>query len=91
MGKITRLWLKAALAIGTPGSDTFKLAQVNQYGRLHFAQKDANVTVDLAAQPMKWQLKMFNDNPTTANGNLENDPAEMEDVFLVLGYDAEVP
>src|SRR5439155_5209011 len=42
------------------GSDTFNLAQVNEYGRLHFAQKDvsaANVTIDLAALPVKWRLK----------------------------------
>ena len=77
-----------------PGSDAFSLAHVNQYGRLHFAQKDvsaANVTIDLTAPPVKWKLKMTNDNPTIANGNLENDPAEVEDVFLVLGYESEVP
>jgi hypothetical protein len=71
------------------GSDTFNLAQVNQFGRLHFAQKDvstANVTIDLAAPPVKWQVKMANTNPTTADGNLENDPPEVEDVMLVLGY-----
>ena len=59
-----------------------KLVQVNQYGRLHFAQKDvsaANVTIDLTVPPVKWQLKMTNDNPTTADGNLENDPAEVEE------------
>jgi Tc toxin complex TcA C-terminal TcB-binding domain/Neuraminidase-like domain len=71
------------------GSDTFNLAQVNQYGRLHFAHKDistANVTIDLAAPSVKWRLKMANTNPTTADGNLENDPAEVEEVMLVLGY-----
>jgi hypothetical protein len=29
---------------------------------------------------------MANTNPTTADGNLENDPAEVEEVMLVLGY-----
>jgi len=58
-------------------------------------QKDvsaASVTIhltDLTAPPLKWQLKMTNDNPTTANGNLENDPTEVEDLLLVLGYEWE--
>ena len=84
--------LNPPLAPPPAGADTFKLVQVNQYGRLHFAQKDvsaANVTIDLTVPPVKWQLKMTNDNPTTADGNLENDPAEVEDVLLVLGYEWE--
>jgi len=78
--------LNPPLAPPPAGADTFKLVQVNQYGHLHFAQKDvsaANVTIDLATLPVKWQLKMTNLNPITANGNLENDAAEVEDVLLV--------
>jgi hypothetical protein len=67
----------------------FKLARVNQYGRLYFGQKPVDVKIDLADSPVKWQLKVTNSNPTTANGNLESDPPELEDVFLVLGYDWE--
>ena len=81
--------LNPPLAPPPPGADTFKLVQVNQYGRLHFAQKPMDVTIDLTdptAPPVKWQIRMANDNPTTANGNLENHPAEVEDVLLVLGY-----
>jgi len=33
------------------------------------------------APPVKWQLKV-----TSPNGNLQSDPAEVEDVWLVLGY-----
>ena len=86
--------LNPPLAPLPAGADTFKLVQVNEYGRVHFAQKDvsaANVTIDLTVPAVKWQLKMTNDNPTTADGNLERDPAEVEDVFLVLGYESEVP
>jgi hypothetical protein len=98
--KVNSIWLLARCKDGenytvvlnpplASGSDTFNLAQMNQYGRLYFAQKDvsaANVTIDLAAPPVKWQLKMANKNPTTADGNLENDPPEVEDLMLVLGY-----
>lgn len=98
--KVNSIWLLArckdrenyTAVLTTPfGSETFKLAQVNQYGRLHFGQKPADVSVDLAAPPVKWQLKMTNLNPTTDNGNLQNDPAEVEDVLLVLGYEWEEP
>jgi receptor-binding and translocation channel-forming TcA subunit of Tc toxin/ABC toxin-like protein/neuraminidase-like protein len=106
--KVNAVWLLARCKDGenytavlnpplTPppaGADTFKLIQVNQYGRLHFAQKDvsaASVTIDLADAPMIWQLKIANLNPTTANGNLESDPAEVDDVLLVIGYEWEGP
>ena len=90
--KVNSVWLLArckdgenyAAALNPPlapppvGADTFKLVQINQYGRLHFGQKDvstANVIIDLAAASVKWQFKMTNDNPTTADGNLESDPS----------------
>jgi hypothetical protein len=76
------------------GIDTFQLVQVNQHGRLHFAQKDvsaANVTLDLADvtnPPPKWQLKMT--NPANVGGLLSNNPTqEVEDIFLLLGYEWE--
>jgi hypothetical protein len=68
------------------GSDTFELAQVNKFSRLHFGQKPVDVVVDLAAPPVKWQLKMT--NPANAGGLLNNNPTqEMEDILLVLGYE----
>ena len=75
-----------------PAQTRFKLAQVNQYGRLYFGQKDvsaANVTIDLIAPPVKWLLKMT--NPANPNGILNTDPAEVEDVLLVFGYEWEGP
>ena len=104
--KINSVWLLACardgenytavfnppLPAAPAGSDTFKLAQVNQYGRLYFGQKDvsaANVTVDLIAPPVKWLLKMT--NPANPNGILNTDPAEVEDVLLVFGYEWEGP
>jgi len=104
--KINSVWLLACardgenytavfnppLPAAPAGSDTFKLAQVNQYGRLYFGQKDvsaANVTIDLIAPPVKWLLKMT--NPANPNGILNTDPAEVEDVLLVFGYEWEGP
>jgi hypothetical protein len=66
------------------GSNSMTLAPVNQYGGLHFSQKDVSdapepVTIDPAALPVKWQLKM-----TPPGENLE-----VEDILLVLGYEWE--
>ncbi|MHC1764917.1 MAG: hypothetical protein AB9869_11545 [Verrucomicrobiia bacterium] len=69
-------------ALPPPVSNRFNLVQVNQYGRLHFGQKDvsaAKVTLDLADEtnpPPKWQLKMTN-------------PTDIEDMWLILGYEWE--
>jgi hypothetical protein len=74
------------------GSDTMTLARVNQYGGLHFSQKDvADVGIEVVptAPPVKWQLKMTR----PGGGNLQEDPVkkvmEVEDVLLVLGYEWE--
>ena len=92
MVRIIQLCFNPPLPAAPAGSDTFKLAQVNQYGRLYFGQKDvsaANVTVDLIAPPVKWLLKMT--NPANPNGILNTDPAEVEHVLLVFGYEWEGP
>ncbi len=74
------------------GSDTVTLAPVNQYGGLHFSQKDVaavGIEVVPTAHPVKWQLKMTR----PGGGNLQEDPVkkvmEVEDVLLVLGYEWE--
>jgi hypothetical protein len=59
-------------------SNTMKLTPVNQYGGLHFSQKDVEVEIDLTASSVKWQLQM-----SRPSGNLKE---EVEDVLLVLGY-----
>lgn len=71
------------------GSDTLALAQGNEYGGLHFANKTkqdspplSNVTINPSTGPDKWQLKMSGPGP---NGNLRKN--EVEDVLLVLGYE----
>jgi hypothetical protein len=57
------------------------LAPVNQYGGLHFSQKDGlGIEVVLTAPPIKWQLRM-----TRPGGEI----MEVEDLLLVLGYEWE--
>jgi Tc toxin complex TcA C-terminal TcB-binding domain/Neuraminidase-like domain/Salmonella virulence plasmid 28.1kDa A protein len=69
-----------------------KLARVNQYGGLHFSQKDVSalqIEVSPLGPPAKWSLKMSR----PGGGNLEPDPAtnEMEvgDLLFVVGYEWE--
>jgi hypothetical protein len=105
--KINTIWLMARCTdpgsydvVMTPplpappptGSDTMTLAPVNQYGGLHFSQKDVaavGIEVVPTAPPVKWQLKMTR----PGGGNLQEDPVkkvmEVEDVLLVLGYEWE--
>lgn len=64
-----------------PGSNTMTLIPVNQYGGLHFSQKDVQIEIDLTNSPVKWQLQM-----SRLGGNLKE---EVEDVLLVLGYQCE--
>jgi hypothetical protein len=74
------------------GSNSMTLARVNQYGGLHFSQKDVaalGIEVVTTDPPMKWQLKMSR----PGGGNLQEDPVkkvmEVEDLILVLGYEWE--
>ena len=64
------------------------LARVNQYGGLHFIQKDVSIEIAPIDPPVKWQLKMTPPPPRT--GNLQEDPVkkimEVEEVLLFLGY-----
>jgi hypothetical protein len=72
------------------GSDKYTLAQVTQYGGLHFSQKDVSafgIAIVSTDPPVKWQLKM-----TRPGGeNLQKDPVkkvmEVEELFLVIGYE----
>jgi len=61
------------------GSNTMTLTPVNQYGGLHFAQKNVETEIDLTASPVPWQLQM-----SRPGGNLKE---EVEEVLLVLGYE----
>ncbi|NER50334.1 MAG: hypothetical protein F6J92_27395, partial [Symploca sp. SIO1A3] len=73
--------------------DTMLIAPVEQYGGLHFAQKDVAAMgieiVPTANPPVRWQLKMSR----PGGGNLQEDPVtkvmELEDLLLVLGYEWE--
>ena len=63
---------------------TFTLERMNEYGGLRLSQKDISaqpIEVVQADPPTKWQIKM-----TGPSGNLNPDPAEVEDLMLVLGY-----
>jgi hypothetical protein len=65
------------------GSNKFALAPSKQFGGLHFnAKENLGVEIDLADPPVAWKLKMT--GPVA--GNLRVDPVEVEDMFLVLGY-----
>jgi hypothetical protein len=62
------------------------LAPLNQYGGLHFSQKDVaalGIEVVPTDPPVKWQLTMTN----PGGENLQEE--EVEDVLLVLGYEWE--
>lgn len=91
--KVNRLWLLARCTnpgnytvVMTPplseppptGANALTLTPVNQYGGLHFSQKDVEIEIDLIAAPLKWQLRM-----SRSGGNL---PEEVKDVFLVCEY-----
>lgn len=62
-------------------SNTMKLTPVNQYGGLHFGQRDVAVEIDPTAPPVTWQLQMT----PPGGGNLQD--TEVEGVLLVLGYE----
>jgi hypothetical protein len=70
------------------GSNTITLAPVDQYGGMHFGQKEPvqRVAIAPADPPVVWRLRMTR----PGGGNLQVDPArEVEDVLLVLGYEWE--
>ena len=73
------------------GTETFTLARVNQYGGLHFSQKDVTalpqpVQIVPTDPPVKWQLKMTSPGGSDG-GNLQKD--EVEDMLIILGYEWE--
>lgn len=68
------------------GEEAMALAPVNQYGGLHFSQKDVAAATPVlqimpAGPPVTWKLKM-----TPLGASLQE---EVEDVLLVLGYEWE--
>ncbi len=98
--KITTIWLLARCT--HPGSYTvvlepplpapppppetdpnvMTLAPVQQYGGLHFSQKDGlDIEVAPTGSPVQWKLKM------TPPGGGSLQPLEVEEIFLVLGYE----
>jgi hypothetical protein len=97
--KVNKLWLlarctnaggyAAVLTAPAPAAPVAaNLVRLNVYGELHFAQKDV-VDLELAptGPPATWQLKVSPPHP----GLLQKDPvtqtSEVEDVYLVLGYE----
>jgi hypothetical protein len=62
------------------------LTPVNQYGGLHFGQKDvaaSGIEVVPTDSPVTWQLRMAR----PGGGNLQD--MEVEDILLILGYEWE--
>jgi receptor-binding and translocation channel-forming TcA subunit of Tc toxin/ABC toxin-like protein/neuraminidase-like protein len=65
-----------------PDSNKFTLAKANQFGGLHFSQKDVaalGVEIAPADPPVNWQLTV-----TRPGGDLQK---EVKDMLLVLGYE----
>jgi hypothetical protein len=104
--KINTIWLLARCTdtgnyqvvmnppLSTPpaGADTFTLARVNQYGGLHFSQKDVStpgIEIVPTDAPLTWRAEMTR----PGGGNLQADPVtgvmEVEDFLMVLGYEWE--
>jgi hypothetical protein len=105
--KVNAIWLLARCtdagsytAVMTPplpepppaGSNTMLLNPANQYGGLHFSEKDvAELGIQLApaGPPVTWKLTMTR----PGGGNFEEDPVnkvmEVGDFLLVLGYEWE--
>jgi Tc toxin complex TcA C-terminal TcB-binding domain/Neuraminidase-like domain len=65
------------------GSEKLELAKSTQYGGLHYAKKNSAVTIDPTVPPDVWKLLM----KSPANANLVADPPEIDDLFLILGYE----
>ena len=98
--KVNTIWLLArctnagnySIVMTPPLPEPMTLARVNQYGDLHFSQKDIGalgVKIVPTDPPAKWQLQMSRSD----SENLQEDPVkkvmEVEDVLLVLGYEWE--
>jgi Tc toxin complex TcA C-terminal TcB-binding domain/Neuraminidase-like domain/Salmonella virulence plasmid 28.1kDa A protein len=73
-----------------PGSNSISVVPVNQFGGLHFGQKDVaaqGIEITLTDPTVKWRLTMTR----PGGGNLQQDPTkkimEVEDMILVLGYE----
>jgi hypothetical protein len=74
------------------GSDRMLLARVNQYGGLHFSQRDVSVLgieVVPTDPPLQWVLRM--ERPGGGNLQIDGDTNQMEveDLMLVVGYEWE--
>lgn len=96
--KVNTIWLLArctsaedyGVKLSPPlpaGDDTVTLSPSNQYGGLHFSQKEVALQIAPTEPFLKWQLTMTRQD----GGNLQQDPVskfmEVEDVMLVLGYE----
>ncbi len=101
--KINTIWLLARctdagnyrVVLNPPlsaGADTFTLARLDQYGSLHFSQKDVStpgIEIIPTDPPLTWRAQMTR----PGGGNLQEDPVtgvmEVEDIMMVLGYEWE--
>jgi hypothetical protein len=71
------------------GADVIKLARVNQYGGLHFGQKDISalgLTVAANDPPLAWSLKMTRPGGGDLQVDGTTNEMEVSDLFLVVGY-----
>ena len=71
-------------------SDILKLARVDQFGGLHFSQKDISVSgIEIVPTdpPIKWQLKMTRPDGENLQEDMVKKIMEVEDMLLILGYE----
>ena len=102
--KVNTIWLLARCTnagdynvVMTPplpvaGSNTITLPPVDQYGGLHFAQKDVaalGIEVVPAALPVKWTFRMTRPDGGNLQEDLDTKAMEVADILLVLGYEWE--
>ena len=74
-----------------PATDPHRmtLVPVNQYGGLHFGQKDVaalGIEVSRADPPLTWALRMARPDGMNLQADVTTNISEVDDLFLVLGY-----
>jgi hypothetical protein len=76
-----------------PGDNELTLVKVNQFGGLHFNQRDMlawGITIEPAGPAEKWLIRMRRDDGTNLREDSVTKRMEVEDLYLVIAYDWDV-